>query len=53
MILKEIWREEEFASTCACRKFAKETYGLFGCALELKGGQEAMQLRELYQADNS
>jgi len=40
---------EEFASSCACRKFAKETYGLFGCALDLKGDQMAMQLRELYQ----
>jgi len=39
---------EEFASACACRKFAKETYGLFGCALDLKESGTSM-LRELYQ----
>lgn len=40
---------EEFASSCACRKFAKQTYGLFGCALDLQGDKAPMQLRELYQ----
>jgi len=40
---------EEFASTCACRKFAKETYGLFGCALKLEGDNAPAQLQELYQ----
>eukprot|EP00931_Biecheleriopsis_adriatica_P040466 TRINITY_DN23193_c0_g1_i2.p1 TRINITY_DN23193_c0_g1~~TRINITY_DN23193_c0_g1_i2.p1 ORF type:complete len:265 (+),score=59.62 TRINITY_DN23193_c0_g1_i2:75-869(+) len=40
---------QEFTSACACRKFAKETYGLFGCQLELSGDDTAAQLRELYQ----
>lgn len=29
--LLESLPHQEFASSCACRKFAKETYGLFGC----------------------
>lgn len=38
----------EYTSACACRKFAKQTYGIFGCQLELQG--EALQhLDELYQ----
>lgn len=44
---------QEFTSACACRKFAKETYGLFGCQLELSGDDTRLdtpaQLRELYQ----
>lgn len=27
----------EFTSYCACRKFAKQTYGIFGCELGLEG----------------
>jgi len=38
----------EFASACACRKFAGQTYGLFGCELALAGG-DLDPLFELYQ----
>jgi len=41
--------KEEFTTGCACRKFAKETYGIFGCNLEMDGQDSAGQLRELYQ----
>jgi hypothetical protein len=37
----------EFTSTCACRKFAKQTYGVFGCDIDLSGNTE--HLNELYQ----
>jgi hypothetical protein len=37
----------EFTSTCACRKFAKQTYGVFGCEIELSDNSE--HLNELYQ----
>lgn len=39
---------QEFTSVCACRKFAKETYGLFGCNLEMDG-EVSTHLKELYQ----
>jgi len=29
--------KDEFASNCACRKLAKETYGLFGCSIAFDG----------------
>lgn len=41
--------KEEFTSACACRKFAKETYGLFGCNVQMDGEDTPGQLRELYQ----
>eukprot|EP00933_Yihiella_yeosuensis_P069659 TRINITY_DN7641_c0_g1_i1.p1 TRINITY_DN7641_c0_g1~~TRINITY_DN7641_c0_g1_i1.p1 ORF type:complete len:302 (-),score=61.09 TRINITY_DN7641_c0_g1_i1:67-864(-) len=44
--------KEEFTTACACRKFAKETYGIFGCNLEIdqaSGANMSMQLQELYQ----
>lgn len=41
--------KEEFTTGCACRKFAKETYGIFGCNLEMDGQDTPAQLRELYQ----
>jgi len=38
----------EFTSACACRKFAKQTYGVFGCQLDLD--EHAVEhLNELYQ----
>jgi hypothetical protein len=37
----------EFTSACACRKFASQTYGLFGCELSL--GDDLSPLGELYQ----
>jgi len=39
---------EEYTSACACRKFAKQTYGVFGCELDLQG-EAAQHLEELYQ----
>lgn len=44
--------KDEFTSKCACRKFAKETYGLFGCKVEFEGVPDdkiADFLGELYQ----
>merc|ERR1719230_1119008 len=38
----------EFTSACACRKFAKQTYGVFGCDIDLSG-QAKEHLQELYQ----
>lgn len=40
--------QEEYTSACACRKFAKQTYGIFGCQLDLQG-EAAQHLDELYQ----
>ncbi|CAE8712863.1 unnamed protein product [Polarella glacialis] len=39
----------EFTSACACRKFAKETYGIFGCQIDMKGEDTFQHLSELYQ----
>jgi len=41
-------RQAEFTSACACRKFAKQTYGVFGCELDLQDNNEEY-LEELYQ----
>jgi len=45
--------QTEYTSACACRKFAKQTYGIFGCELDLAPAAEAgavdMHLEELYQ----
>jgi hypothetical protein len=38
----------EFTSACACRKFASQTYGVFGCQMDLGGG-DLSHLSELYQ----
>jgi len=38
----------EYTSACACRKFAKQTYGIFGCELDLQGEAD-QHLEELYQ----
>eukprot|EP00429_Kryptoperidinium_foliaceum_P053855 CAMPEP_0176080116 /NCGR_PEP_ID=MMETSP0120_2-20121206/40072_1 /TAXON_ID=160619 /ORGANISM="Kryptoperidinium foliaceum, Strain CCMP 1326" /LENGTH=290 /DNA_ID=CAMNT_0017413877 /DNA_START=80 /DNA_END=952 /DNA_ORIENTATION=- len=40
--------QTEFTSACACRKFAKQTYGIFGCSLNLPEEADA-HLEELYQ----
>mmetsp|Transcript_9217 Transcript_9217/g.24205 ORF Transcript_9217/g.24205 Transcript_9217/m.24205 type:complete len:256 (-) Transcript_9217:123-890(-) len=43
---------DEFTSSCACRKFAKKTYGLFGCQVDISNANpETLQehLEELYQ----
>eukprot|EP00747_Dinoflagellata_sp_TGD_P162761 gnl/TRDRNA2_/TRDRNA2_180727_c0_seq1.p1 gnl/TRDRNA2_/TRDRNA2_180727_c0~~gnl/TRDRNA2_/TRDRNA2_180727_c0_seq1.p1 ORF type:complete len:267 (-),score=58.60 gnl/TRDRNA2_/TRDRNA2_180727_c0_seq1:65-865(-) len=42
----------EFTSNCACRKFAKQTYGIFGCEIDMVGIKEhevGAHLEELYQ----
>lgn len=41
----------EFSSACACRKLAKQTYGVFGCKLDILDatGEVAPHLAELYQ----
>lgn len=41
-------QQVEYTSVCACRKFAKQTYGVFGCELFLQGSA-AEHLAELYQ----
>jgi len=44
--------KDEFTTHCACRKFAKETYGLFGCEVSISGAKPdkiAENLQELYQ----
>lgn len=41
-------RQSEYTSACACRKFAKQTYGVFGCQLDLQG-EAGQHLAELYQ----
>lgn len=40
--------QAEYTSACACRKLAKQTYGAFGCNLDLKGASGS-HLEELYQ----
>mmetsp|Transcript_41484 Transcript_41484/g.95360 ORF Transcript_41484/g.95360 Transcript_41484/m.95360 type:complete len:263 (+) Transcript_41484:75-863(+) len=42
----------EFTSNCACRKFAKQTYGVFGCTINVQGvplEKAREHLSELYQ----
>jgi len=44
--------KDEFTTACACRKFAKETYGLFGCQIDIRGARPEKvgeHLLELYQ----
>lgn len=43
--------KSEFTSSCACRKFAKQTYGLFGCQVQISGQSDEVDahLKELYQ----
>mmetsp|Transcript_75553 Transcript_75553/g.179502 ORF Transcript_75553/g.179502 Transcript_75553/m.179502 type:complete len:265 (-) Transcript_75553:67-861(-) len=44
--------KKEFTSNCACRKFAKQTYGVFGCQINVQGvpPEKAKEyLSELYQ----
>merc|ERR1719199_1916605 len=44
--------KQEFTSYCACRKFAKQTYGIFGCQINIIGAsseQVGEHLAELYQ----
>jgi hypothetical protein len=44
--------KNEYNSYCACRKFAKQTYGIFGCEVEMQGmppEQISDHLAELYQ----
>jgi len=44
--------KDEFTSCCACRKFAKQTYGLFGCEIDISGTDAEkvdQHLAELYQ----
>jgi hypothetical protein len=42
---------KEFTTSCACRKFAKETYGLFGTQIDILDSSDkaAEHLKELYQ----
>lgn len=40
--------QSEYTSVCACRKLAKQTYGIFGCNLDLQG-DTMTHLDELYQ----
>lgn len=42
-------RQSEYASTCACRKFAKQTYGVFGCQMDFHHTEATLHLEELYQ----
>uniref|UniRef100_A0A7S4RJ41 Uncharacterized protein n=1 Tax=Alexandrium monilatum TaxID=311494 RepID=A0A7S4RJ41_9DINO len=39
----------EYTSVCAARKFAKQTYGVFGCNLDLPKDSSEGHLMELYQ----
>lgn len=39
----------EYTSICAARKFAKQTYGIFGCNIEVPADNASSHLRELYQ----
>lgn len=44
--------KNEFTSYCACRKFAKQTYGIFGCEMNIADPQPQKvkdHLAELYQ----
>jgi len=44
--------KQEFTSYCACRKFAKQTYGIFGCQINITGvpaEKVGEHLAELYQ----
>jgi hypothetical protein len=44
--------KQEFTSNCACRKFAKQTYGIFGCQINITGvpaEKLSDHLAELYQ----
>merc|ERR1719199_832604 len=44
--------KQEFTSYCACRKFAKQTYGIFGCQINITGvpaEKVGDHLAELYQ----
>merc|ERR1719324_1061900 len=44
--------KQEFTSYCACRKFAKQTYGIFGCQINITGVEAENvgdHLAELYQ----
>lgn len=44
--------KQEFTSSCACRKFAKQTYGMFGCQINITGvsaDKVGEHLSELYQ----
>jgi len=43
----------EFTSHCACRKFAKQTYGLFGVDAEFSDTDVVNQLPELYHDLNN
>lgn len=42
---------QEYTSSCACRKFAKETYGLFGTKIDILDSSDKAteHLKELYQ----
>mmetsp|Transcript_42563 Transcript_42563/g.76233 ORF Transcript_42563/g.76233 Transcript_42563/m.76233 type:complete len:276 (-) Transcript_42563:99-926(-) len=45
-------KKQEFTSYCACRKFAKQTYGIFGCQINITGVRSdkvGEHLAELYQ----
>lgn len=45
-------KKQEYTSYCACRKFAKQTYGIFGCQINITGVQAdkvGEHLSELYQ----
>mmetsp|Transcript_19899 Transcript_19899/g.60564 ORF Transcript_19899/g.60564 Transcript_19899/m.60564 type:complete len:272 (-) Transcript_19899:63-878(-) len=39
----------EYTSVCAARKFAKETYGVFGCKLDMPKKEASEHVKELYQ----
>lgn len=39
----------EYTSICAARKLAKQTYGIFGCNVEVPADKASVHLRELYQ----
>jgi len=44
--------KQEFTSNCACRKLAKQTYGVFGCDINITGVEPenvGEHLQELYQ----
>mmetsp|Transcript_113928 Transcript_113928/g.317239 ORF Transcript_113928/g.317239 Transcript_113928/m.317239 type:complete len:263 (+) Transcript_113928:73-861(+) len=42
-------QRSEYTSHCAARKFAKETYGVFGCNIDLPASNSEAHLQELYQ----
>jgi len=39
----------EFTTQCACRKFAKQTYGVFGCQMDMADAEADVHMKELYQ----